>query len=153
VECCRIAERLHDRLVADGLTPFAKTSGAKGIQLYCAITTIDPAAPSAYAKRLAQHLARDTPETVTAVMAKAQRHDRVFIDWSQNNPAKTTIAPYSLRGRDHATVSTPITWDEVRRCRHARDLGFTAEDVLERVDDHGDLLADLASTRAALPHE
>jgi bifunctional non-homologous end joining protein LigD len=123
------------------------------MQLYCAITTIDPAAPSAYAKHLAQQLARDTPETVTAVMAKAQRHDRGVHRLVPEQPRQTTIAPYSLRGRDHATVSTPITWDEVRRCRHARDLVFTAEDVLERVDDHGDLLADLASTRAALPHE
>lgn len=106
VDCCRVAERLHDVLVADGLTPYAKTSGSKGMQLYCGIATGDPAAPSAYAKRLAQRLAKETPETVTAVMAKAQRAGRVFIDWSQNNPAKTTVAPYSLRGRDHPTVST-----------------------------------------------
>jgi bifunctional non-homologous end joining protein LigD len=151
VDCCRVAERLHDLLLADGLTPYAKTSGSKGMQLYCAISTTDPAAPSAYAKRLAQQLARDTPQMVTAVMAKAQRTNRVFIDWSQNNPAKTTVAPYSLRGRDHPTVSTPITWDEVRACRHAAQLVFTAEDVLERVDDLGDLLAGLHDTRATLP--
>ncbi|OKA03546.1 DNA ligase D [Amycolatopsis regifaucium] len=151
VQCCRVAERLHEALVADGLTPLAKTSGSKGMQLYCAITTDDPAAPSAYAKKLAQRLARETPDTVTAVMAKAQRTGRVFIDWSQNNPAKTTIAPYSLRGRDHPTVSTPITWNEVRTCRRPAQLMFTADDVLHRVDEHGDLLADLDTTRTALP--
>nr|WP_192741342.1 DNA ligase D [Amycolatopsis roodepoortensis] len=151
VHCCRVAERLHDALAEDGLTPLAKTSGSKGMQLYCAITTGDPAAPSAYAKKLAQRLARETPDRVTAVMAKAQRTGRVFIDWSQNNPAKTTVAPYSLRGRDHPTVSTPLTWDEVRACRRATQLVFTADDVLDRVDEHGDLLADLDVTRAALP--
>ncbi|WP_438938452.1 DNA ligase D [Amycolatopsis orientalis] len=151
VDCCRVAERLHDVLAADGLTPLAKTSGSKGMQLYCAIITDDPAAPSAYAKKLAQRLARETPDRVTAVMAKAQRTGRVFIDWSQNNPAKTTIAPYSLRGRDHPTVSTPVTWDEVRGCRRATQLVFTADDVLDRVNDHGDLLADLDTTRMALP--
>jgi bifunctional non-homologous end joining protein LigD len=84
-------------------------------------------------------------------MAKAQRTNRVFIDWSQNNPAKTTVAPYSLRGRDHPTVSTPITWDEVEACRHVAQLTFTADDVLDRVAGHGDLLADLDNDRAPLP--
>ena len=68
------------------------------MQLYAAIDIADPAAPSVYAKQLAQRLARETPEQVTAVMARNQRTNRMFIDWSQNNPAKTTIAPYSLRG-------------------------------------------------------
>jgi bifunctional non-homologous end joining protein LigD len=75
----------------------------------------------------------------------------VFIDWSQNNPAKTTIAPYSLRGRDQPTVSTPITWDEVQACQHPRQLDFTADDVLDRVDEHGDLFGELDATRAVLP--
>jgi bifunctional non-homologous end joining protein LigD len=147
VECCRVAERLRDLLNADGLTAFAKTSGAKGMALYIAIATEDPQAPSAYAKKLT----RETPESVTAVMAKNQRTGRVFIDWSQNNPAKTTIAPYSLRGRDRPTASTPITWDEVENCTHTAQLTFTADDVLDRVQQHGDLLARLDDTRAPLP--
>jgi bifunctional non-homologous end joining protein LigD len=151
VDCARVAERLHDTLAADGLTPYAKTSGSKGMQLYCGIRTEDASAPSAYAKRLAQQLARETPDSVTALMAKAQRSGRVFIDWSQNNPAKTTIAPYSLRGRDHPTVSTPVTWDEVRACRHVNHLTFTADDVLDRVVEYGDLLARLDENRAPLP--
>ncbi|WIX98741.1 DNA ligase D [Amycolatopsis mongoliensis] len=151
VDCARVAERLHDVLVADGLTPYAKTSGSKGMQLYCGIRTENASAPSAYAKRLAQRLARETPDSVTAVMAKAQRGGRVFIDWSQNNPAKTTVAPYSLRGRDHPTVSTPVTWDEVRACRHVNHLTFTADEVLDRVEEYGDLLAGLAESAAPLP--
>ncbi len=147
VHCCRVAERLHDALTDDGLTPLAKTSGSKGMQLYCAISIDDPAAPSAYAKKLAQRLARETPYLVTAVMAKAQRTGRVFIDWSQNNPAKTTIAPYSLRGREHPTVSTPITWDEARTCRRPERLMFNADDILDRVDQHGDL------SPTSVPHQ
>ncbi|HET6708707.1 DNA ligase D [Amycolatopsis sp.] len=150
VDCCRVAERLHDVLVADGLTPYAKTSGSKGMQLYCGIRTDDPAAPSAYAKRIAQRLAAETPESVTAVMAKAQRTGRVFIDWSQNNPAKTTVAPYSLRGRDHPTASAPVTWEEVRACRHVTHLTFAADDVLDRIDEYGDLLAGLGKDSAPL---
>jgi bifunctional non-homologous end joining protein LigD len=150
VECCRVAERLRDSLIEDSLTPFAKTSGSKGMQLYCAIQTDSPDRPSTYAKTLAQRLTRQTPDEVTATMAKARRVGKVFIDWSQNHPAKTTIAPYSLRGREHPTVSTPITWDEVHSCQRPEQLVFTADEVLERITDLGDLLADLVGTRTPL---
>lgn len=151
VDCCRVAERLHDILVADGLTPVVKTSGSKGLQLYCGVQTDQPEQASTYAKALAEDLHRETPELVVAKMAKALRPGKVLVDWSQNNPAKTTIAPYSLRGRAHPTVSTPVTWDEVRACRQPTDLVFTTDDVLTRVDDHHDLFADLETTRATLP--
>lgn len=75
-------------------------------EVYAGIDTRNPQAPSAYAKAVAEQFAEQTPQLVTAKMAKALREGKVFIDWSQNNPAKTTIAPYSLRGRDHPTVST-----------------------------------------------
>ncbi|MEV0070951.1 hypothetical protein [Amycolatopsis sp. NPDC050768] len=91
------------------------------------------------------------PDLVVFKMAKNLRTGRVLIDWSQNHVAKTTIAPYSLRGRATPTVSTPITWDEVRACRTPAELTFTADDVLHRVDEHGDLLAELDATRVALP--
>jgi bifunctional non-homologous end joining protein LigD len=148
VDCARVAERVRAILVADGLTPWAKTSGSKGMQLYAGISTTSSQTPSRYAKTLAEKLTRETPELVTAKMAKALRQGKVFIDWSQNNPAKTTIAPYSLRGRDHPTVSTPITWDEVHNCREPQQLVFTADDVLQRVTAHGDLFGNLDTTRA-----
>jgi bifunctional non-homologous end joining protein LigD len=69
-------------------------------------------------------------------MTKSLREGKVFVDWSQNNPAKTTVAPYSLRARDAPTVSTPLTWDEVEAGGSPR---FTSDDVLERVADMGDL--------------
>jgi bifunctional non-homologous end joining protein LigD len=151
VECCRVAERLRDILTADGLTPLAKTSGAKGMQLYAGIDTMGAERPSAYAKALAERLAAQTPDLVVAKMAKNLRRGRVFIDWSQNNPAKTTIAPYSLRGRDRPTVSTPVTWEEVRACVRPADLTFDADDVLDRAAELGDLFGVLDGTRAALP--
>nr|WP_197288115.1 hypothetical protein [Nocardia sp. NRRL S-836] len=88
---------------------------------------------------------------MTATMTKAHRENRVFIDWSQNNPAKTTITPYSLRGRDEPTAATPATWDEVRGCRKPEQLTFTADDVLDRVQALGDLFAPAGRHRAALP--
>ena len=151
VDCCRVAERLYDVLVEDGLTPVAKTSGSKGMQLYAGVVTTDAGEPSRYARALAERLAAQTPELVVARMTKDLRPGKVFIDWSQNNPFKTTVAPYSLRGRDEPTVSAPVTWDEVRACRHVTHLRFTADDVLARVDELGDLFAVLERTRAPIP--
>jgi bifunctional non-homologous end joining protein LigD len=113
------------------------------MQVYCGISVEDADAPSVYAKRLAQDLTRETPQQVTAKMAKAERPGRIFIDWSQNNPHKTTICPYSLRGRDQPTVATPVTWQEVQSCTVPDDLIFTADDVLDRVAIHGDLMGDM----------
>ncbi len=80
-------------------------------------------------------------------MAKDLRPGKVFVDWSQNNGAKTTVAPYSLRARPWPTVSTPLTWDEVAACRAAEDLRFVAAQVLDRVAADGDLLAPLSAGR------
>ena len=120
------------------------------MQIYSSIAVDDPLAPSAYAKALAQQLARHTPGRVTATMAKTAREGKVFVDWSENNPFKTMISPYSLRGRDLPTVATPVIWDEIAACRRASQLVFTSAEVLDRVDELGDLLADLEQT-AALP--
>jgi bifunctional non-homologous end joining protein LigD len=104
-----------------------------------------------FARSLAEELARDDPRRVTAVMAKVRRRGKVFVDWSQNNPAKTTIASYSLRGRPRPTVATPVTWDEVRACRRPDDLAFTAADLPARIAEHGDLLAPLLGEPQRLP--
>ncbi|GAB3438635.1 DNA ligase D [Actinophytocola sediminis] len=152
VECCRVAVQLREVLAEHGLTAVAKTSGAKGMQLYAPITTTAVERTSEYAKAVAEHLARADPDLIVARMAKDLRPRKVFIDWSQNNRYKTTIAPYSLRGRTTPTVSTPITWAEVERCRRPSDLVFTAEAVLDRIDQHGDLLAGLhIDDRPTLP--
>nr|WP_052685536.1 hypothetical protein [Lentzea aerocolonigenes] len=95
---------------------------------------------------------REAPQQVTATMAKSQREGKVFIDWSQNNPAKTTISPYSLRGRDEPNVATPITWDEVHGCETAEQSMFTAENVLDRVSVVGDLFTPVEQEKAALPN-
>ena len=151
VECCRVAELIQEVLAEDGLTGYPKTSGAKGLQLYVPVKVSSAERTSRYAKELATRLAGEHPELVTAVMAKNRRHGKVFVDWDQNRPTKTTVAPYSLRARDHPTVSTPVTWDEVRACREHDDLVFDAEDVLERVEADGDPLADMAEHAAHLP--
>jgi bifunctional non-homologous end joining protein LigD len=152
VECTRVALLLRDLLAGDGLQAYPKTSGSKGMQLYAPIKAIDGDETSAYAKSLAARLAKERPRDVVSQMAKNLRPGKVFVDWSQNNSAKTTVAPYSLRARPLPTVSTPLTWDEVESCKSPNDLRFLASDVLARVADHGDLFAALlAERRPALP--
>jgi bifunctional non-homologous end joining protein LigD len=151
VACCRVAELLHEALAEDDLPAWAKTSGSKGMQLYVPVTVTDLQDTPEYAKSLCQRLARSHPDLVVATMAKQARPGRVYIDWSQNNQAKTTIAAYSLRARAEPTVSTPLTWAEVRACQRADELVFTAADVRKRLDTHGDLLADLDATHYRLP--
>ncbi|WP_216210825.1 non-homologous end-joining DNA ligase [Amycolatopsis aidingensis] len=151
VECCRVADRLREVLAEDGLTAYPKTSGSKGLQVYCAVRTRQPERTSEYARAVAESLASESPGEVVARMTKAVRPGKVFIDWSQNNPAKTTVAPYSLRGREHPTVSTPVTWAEVRNCTSVADLTFTAAEVPDRVDRLGDLFGGLTGQRMTLP--
>ena len=152
VECCRVADRLREYLEADGLDVYPKTSGSKGMQLYSPVQVSNPAHTSEYAKSLAERLAAQTPNLVVARMTKALRKGKVFIDWSQNNPNKTTIAPYSLRARSRPTVSTPLTWEEVSGCERVEDVTFVTDDVLARVEEHGDLFDGLlAADRPKLP--
>ncbi|ADB74806.1 non-homologous end-joining DNA ligase [Geodermatophilus obscurus] len=154
LECCEVADRLREWLVDDGLDPVVKTSGSKGMQVYAPIRVTDREHPSRYAKALAQQLSAETPDRVVWRMEKVLRPGKVLIDWSQNNPAKTTVAPYSLRARPDATVSTPIGWDEVEAVLDGADPGalrFRTEDVLARVEDYGDLFDIAGAQRAVLP--
>jgi bifunctional non-homologous end joining protein LigD len=154
LECCEVADRLRERLVDDGLDPVVKTSGSKGMQVYAPIRVTDREHPSRYARALAQELSGETPDRVVWRMEKVLRPGKVLIDWSQNNPAKTTVAPYSLRARPDAPVSTPIGWDEVEAVLDGADPGslrFRTEDVLARVEDYGDLFDIAGTQRAVLP--
>jgi bifunctional non-homologous end joining protein LigD len=148
VECCRVAEALRPVLAEDGLRALPKTSGGKGLQLYAPISGMNAEQASAQAKEYAERLESDMPKLVVSRMTKSLRTGKVLIDWSQNNDSKTTIAPYSLRAKEHPTVSTPVTWDEVAGCRKVTDLFFTAPDVLARVEEQGDLFAPLLPARA-----
>jgi bifunctional non-homologous end joining protein LigD len=147
VDCCRVAEALRPVLAEHQLDALPKTSGGKGLQLYARLApdggprTAEEA--SALAKNIAERLERELPGLVVSRMTKSLRAGKVLIDWSQNNGSKTTVAPYSLRARDHPTVSTPVSWDEVAACRAPGDLSFTAPDVLARVAEHGDLFGSL----------
>ncbi|MEV3919997.1 non-homologous end-joining DNA ligase [Actinomadura coerulea] len=152
VEACEVATLLREVLSEDGLESYPKTSGKKGLHLYVPIEEPKEAErTSEYARAAAQRLADGNPKLVVAKMERQLRKGKVFVDWSQNNPAKTTVAPYSLRAGNRPSVSTPITWDELESCGGAADLLFGPEDVLARVDEHGDLLEPLLKDHRPLP--
>ncbi|MBB5937092.1 non-homologous end-joining DNA ligase [Streptomyces zagrosensis] len=155
-DCCRVALPLRDALAADGLTACAVTSGSKGLHLYVPLEPTPGDAAVAYAKRMAGRMRAQLPDLAVATMARAARHGKVFIDWSQNTSAKTTAAPYTLRVRDRPGVATPIDWDEVASCEQSAVLRFGPDEVLERIDGPGpDPLAPLTdkSARAPLPDD
>ncbi|MBT2544085.1 non-homologous end-joining DNA ligase [Streptomyces sp. ISL-44] len=145
VECCAAALWLRDRLAADGLHAYAKTSGSKGMHLAVPLEPTPSEQVSAYAKLLAQEAERELPDLVVHRMAKALRPGKVFVDHSQNAAAKTTAAPYTLRARARPTVSTPVSWEEVEACRRPDDLVFLADDVPLRLERDGDLFGPLVS--------
>ncbi|MCV7024795.1 ATP-dependent DNA ligase [Mycolicibacterium novocastrense] len=138
---CEVAHEVRGLITDIGLTTFPLTSGSKGLHLYVPLEEpISSQGASVLARRIAQQLEKTMPKRVTATMTKSVRTGKVFVDWSQNNGAKTTIAPYSLRGREHPTVAAPRTWDEIEDPK-LRHLNF--DEVLDRVQEMGDLLAPL----------
>jgi len=153
-ECAEVARIARGILSGMGLEPMPVTSGSKGIHLYARLPTADDGTGlqssdevSAVAKELARLIEADHPDLATRTMAKSARGGKVFIDWSQNSASKTTIAPYSLRGRARPWVAAPRTWEELDDPA-LRQLEF--DEVLERVDAGIDPLAALAPPSTAL---
>ena len=144
-ECSIVALRVRDRLTQIGLTPVPVTSGSKGMQVYAALPGQHGSDDmSALAQQLAKELSAQDPDLVVWRMTKSLRPGKVFLDWSQNVAAKTTISPYSLRARQAPYVATPRTWEEVRQGATGNSLAHaTLDEVLERVERLGDLAAPL----------
>lgn len=155
LECCEVALRVRELLRDLGLESVVKTSGSKGLQVYAALNT--PASygeTKPFARAVAELLEREWPQRVVSRMAKSLRVGKVLVDWSQNDPQKTTVCVYSLRARERPTVSGPVTWAEVARAverRDARPLFFEAKEAVERCRRMGDLFEPLLTSRQHLP--
>jgi bifunctional non-homologous end joining protein LigD len=156
LDCKRVAFQLRDLLERLGLdTVVVKTSGSKGLHLSVPLNDPDRRATDDDTKRFAlalgQLLEQRDPKRVTTNMAKEQRAGRVFVDWSQNDAHKTTVAPYSLRIRERPWVSTPIDWDELDALDDGEGLRFEPADVILRAIELGDLYAENVLVHQTLP--
>jgi bifunctional non-homologous end joining protein LigD len=154
-DCAEVALTIRAMFERFELECFPKTSGSKGMQVYLPLNsaqaTYEETKP--FAHTVAEALERSEPKRVVSKMKKTLRKGKVFVDWSQNDRAKTTVAAYSLRARDRPWISTPLTWDEVEGLvdGDADSVRFEAEDVLARVEDHGDLFAPVLEREQVLP--
>jgi bifunctional non-homologous end joining protein LigD len=150
-ECCEVAFLLREALSRIGLESFAKTSGSKGIQVYVPLNGegVDyDHGTKALSHALARHLEGEHPKLIVSQQRKELRRGKVLIDWSQNDENKTTVCVYSLRARERPTVSAPLRWEELD---DPDSLVFEASDVLERVEEHGDLFAPVVELHQELP--
>ncbi|HET8970846.1 MAG TPA: non-homologous end-joining DNA ligase [Candidatus Nanopelagicales bacterium] len=136
-ECATVALAARDLLVDAGSDPVAVLSGSKGLHLYAALEPAAADHAADVAQVLAGALAEQLPALVVPTMARAERAGRVYVDWSQNNPAKTTITPYSLRGRERPTAAMPVGWDEVE-AGGLRQVELA--EVPDRLQRFGDLM-------------
>jgi bifunctional non-homologous end joining protein LigD len=148
-ECSQVALMVRERLGGLGLDLYPVTSGSKGMQLYAGLSgdlTSDQVRD--LAQRLAQELTKKNPDLIVWRMTKSLRPGKVFLDWSQNVAAKTTITPYSLRGKETPTVAAPRSWDEVEAGAERADAleQLMFDEVLDRLETDGDLLEDLLDT-------
>jgi bifunctional non-homologous end joining protein LigD len=155
VDCLRLGQELKALLQKYDLECFAKTSGSKGLHVYVPLNT--PATfdqTKTFARLIAEQLMKTNPEGVTATMAKSQRVGKIFVDWSQNDPHKTTACGYTLRARPSPTVSSPVTWTEIKTALKAKDadrLMFDAAALIKRVAKGTDPFSQIPRLKQKLP--
>lgn len=125
-----------------GLESLPKTSGNKGLQLSVPISPAPASQVYSFAASLARLLAARHPRLFTATMAKEARRGLVFLDFAQNLAARNTVCAYSVRGIDHPSVATPLTWEELARFGTGPVPHFSPGEVLHRLDRYGDVWAD-----------
>jgi bifunctional non-homologous end joining protein LigD len=156
LECCSIATVLQGMFEHLGLASVVKTSGSKGMQVYLPLNVpgVTYEQTKAFAKAVAELLEAEAPDLVVSRQTKTLRRGKILVDWSQNDVNKTTVSVYSPRARERPSVSTPLTWDEVRGAvdqGNADGLVFDMEDVVARVAEQGDLFADALTVAQELP--
>jgi bifunctional non-homologous end joining protein LigD len=139
------------------LTSYVKTSGQKGLHVYVPLnrpgTTFE--ATKKFSKAVAEIMQKNYPDLVTAKMAKESRQGRVFINWSQNDAAKTMICVYSLRAREKPFVSFPLAWEELETLAGQGDpekLQVIHSEAVSRAEKEGDLFQEVLVKEQQLPH-
>jgi bifunctional non-homologous end joining protein LigD len=155
VLCCQVGLWVREIFEHFGMKCFPKTSGSKGLQVYAPLNTrVKYDDTKSFAHEIARILERKHRDLIVSDMKKALRTGKVLVDWSQNDDHKTTVCVYSLRAKERATVSTPVTWDEVEKALKKKDpklLVFEAGQVVERSQKLGDLYEPVLELKQKLP--
>jgi bifunctional non-homologous end joining protein LigD len=156
LDCAEVAFLIQSLLDTLGLSGFPKVSGSKGLQLHIPLNRqVSYAATGDFAKAVARLLEQQHPKRIVSRMAKVLRRGRVLIDWSQNSSSKTTVAVYSVRGKNRKPwVSMPVTWTELKRAVRqgtSEALRFSPEAALRRLQRKGDLFLPLVTLKQRLP--
>jgi bifunctional non-homologous end joining protein LigD len=157
LDCARVALILRDLLSGLRLVSCVKTSGRKGLHVYVPLNRKDTTFENTktFSKAVAELLQKNYPELVTAKMAKEHRKERVFINWSQNDPKKTMICVYSLRAREKPVVSFPLAWDELENLAGLGDpekLQVLHSEAVSRTERQGDLFQEVLVKKQRLPY-
>ncbi|MDL5487789.1 non-homologous end-joining DNA ligase [Microbacterium wangruii] len=143
-DAAAVAPALREVLAEAGLTAFLKTSGNRGIHVFCPIEPTHEFLDVRHAVIAAgRELERRMPEKVTMNWWKEERGERIFLDFNQANRDRTMAGAYSPRALPGATVSTPVSWDEIEA--GVDPALFTIRSVPQRLADVGDPWADLAA--------
>jgi bifunctional non-homologous end joining protein LigD len=145
-----VAAAVRALLEALELASFVKTSGKRGLHVVVPIQT-GPTHDQAtgFAEQVARAIAKVLPGIATVERMKEKRGGKLYVDYGQNGEGRTIVSPYTIRARDGAVVSTPISWSEVTERLDPTE--FTIRTVLGRVDKHGDLFAGVLQGKQVLP--
>jgi len=157
LDCARVALILRELLSRLRLAGYPKTSGQKGLHVYVPLNCPEAtfADTKTFSRAVAMIMQKNYPDLVTAKMAKEQRKGRVFINWSQNDAAKTMICVYSLRAREKPFVSFPLAWGELEGLAGRGDpemMHVIQAEAVRRVEAQGDLFRDVLTQQQKLPH-
>jgi bifunctional non-homologous end joining protein LigD len=157
LECARVALILRELLSRMGLASYIKTSGKKGLHVYVPLnrkgTTFQDT--KIFSKAVAGIMQKHYPDLVTSKMAKKNRSERVFINWSQNDASKTMICVYSLRAREKPYVSFPLGWGELENLAKRGDpkgLQVVHSEAVIRTEKKGDHFREVLVKEQKLPH-
>lgn len=136
-----VAFTVREALAEEGVEAIPVTSGSKGIHVYGGLDgTRSSDEVTEWVRDLAHRVADANSSTVTATMSAATRNGKVLIDWSQNRASKSTVAPYSLRGRVRPWVACPRTWDELGESTLSQ---LEHHEVIDLLADRGDPLVSI----------
>lgn len=147
---CAAAVRLRDFLAELGLPSWVKTTGSKGFHIAVPLDgKADFGAVARFAHRVGRILVKSDPRNLTQEFSKADRAGRIYVDTGRNEYSATFAAAYTVRARPGAPVSAPCTWEEIERCK-VGPRTFTLRTIVKRVNDVGDLWADMLRSKRSL---